>query len=284
MGLSESGLSARVKGILAFVLTAGIASPSQIVFAQGALSWNGILESRGPYSAIFRVSPASGDLVGHVLRNDSPVGQRILSGCLPGMPCELEDVTSIPFESHRGSSLGFEDQPSGWMEITGVGAARIGSALDDYRTEVVTRFGVMAADRERLTLLWQGKPLWPSGSGSFSIVRHYSSWRHGELLLVQNTGGTACPALYRFVEVSRQGAAVSQEFGTCADWVYPFVQNDASGQPEIVVRMVEYVGPLGTEAQRRKAALNRTEYVFSGKHLTRDGKRVVSDVSEGALR
>jgi hypothetical protein len=284
VGLLRSGLRGRVTGVLALLLTVGFATANLNVFAQDAPSWSGILESRGPYSAVFRVSPASGDLVGHLFRNASPVGRQILAGCLSGMPCVLEDVKLRPFDGGQGSALGFSDQPSGWLEITGVGAARVGSAIDDYRSEVVTRFGVMAADRDRLTLLWQGKPLWPSGSGSFSIVRHYSSWRQGELLLVQNTGGSACPALYHFIEVSPQGAVASQEFGTCSDLVYPFVKNDASGKPEIVVRMVAYVGPFGTEAQRREAAHTRIEYVFNGKHLTRNGQRIVSDVSEGALR
>lgn len=257
----------RLALFLASALVAGpvVASPAP------SAEFSAILETQGPYSALFRVSPESGDLVGHVFRTDSVVGRRILEGCLVGMPCVLDSVRTRAFDSAAGFGLGFADQPVGWREITAAEGVRVGSAIEDYRSEVVTRYGVVAADRENLTLLWRGKPLWPAGSGSFSVVRHVSSWGQGELLLVQNTGGSACPALYRWIEVSQRGVRASPEFGTCSDLAYPFLEESPQGQPRAVVRMVEHVGPLGAEALRRKAGRTRVEFVFSEGQLTQNG-------------
>jgi hypothetical protein len=256
---------------LALFLASALVAGPVVASPVSSEEFSAILESQGPYSALFRVSPESGDLVGHVFRTDSVLGRRILEGCLVGMPCVLDSVRTRAFDSAVGFGLGFADQPAGWREITAAEGARVGSAIEDYRSEVVTRYGVVAADRENLTLLWRGKPLWPAGSGSFSVVRHVSSWGQGELLLVQNTGGSACPALYRWIEVSQRGVRASPEFGTCSDLAYPFLEESPEGQPQAVVRMVEHVGPLGTEALRRKAGRTRVEFVFSGGQLTQNG-------------
>lgn len=268
------GSSERRLGFVRLLIRAGVfASAAFAAAAQGVEPWGGVLESKGGYSAVFRVSTESGDLVGHLLRNDSPVGRKLLARCTPGMPCELEGVKLRAFDEARGNQLGFVDQPSGWAEIVAFESARVGSAIEEYRTRVPTAYGILAADEDQLTLLWQGKPLWPAGSGSFSVVRRYPSWGRGELLLVQNTGGTACPALYRLVEVSRQGVATSPEFGTCSDLVYPFVRNDASDKPQLVIRMVEHVGPFGVEVDRHRAARTLVEYQYSDGRLSRNGER-----------
>ncbi|MFI8614327.1 hypothetical protein ACIGHN_02345 [Acidovorax sp. NPDC077693] len=230
------------------------------------------------------MSADSGDLVGHVFRNDSAVGRRILMDCVVGIPCALETVRFSEFDGPAAQWLGFADQPAGWKEIVAAEGPRVGSAIDDYPAEARTRYGMVAADRENLALLWREKPLLPAERGIFSVGRHFSSWGAGELLLVQNTGGVACPALYRFVEITSRGADIYPEFATCSDLVYPFMDNSAQGKPRVVVRMVDFIGPFGSDRERHKASRARVDFVFSDGQLTRDGKLVTPEISGGALR
>ena len=45
----------------------------------------GLLEKGATHSALFTVSPESGDLVGYVVKNQSSAGKAILKNCLPRM-------------------------------------------------------------------------------------------------------------------------------------------------------------------------------------------------------
>ena len=68
-----------------------------------------------------------------------------------------------------------------------------------------------------------------------------------DVLLLQNNGGSACPARYRFITVSASGIAASPEFGTCSDLIYP--TGDARG---VTVAMPAFAGPGQRAAPRRR--------------------------------
>lgn len=237
----------------------------------------GILETEGAYSALFSLSEESGDLVGNVFPNDSPVGRRILNICLAGLPCALEGAYLRDPVAIQTNQLGFEDSPSGWREIIAVKAVQLDSAIEETQQKARTRYGVVEVDTQSMRLLWQGKPLPASDlpAEEYRIVRHYE-WGLSDVLLVQIAQGTACPAMFRFLTISPQGVRATPTFGTCSDLVYPFMKTDGQGTPYAVVRMVEFQGPFGSEAAQHKAARTRVEYVFRAGRLTRNGKPVLA--------
>jgi len=67
-------------------------------------------------------------------------------------------------------------------------------------------------------LLLNGKQL-PDGDGfSLSFEQKYIVGDKDVVLMMNNSGGTACPVQYFFVSISLQGnAKLSPEFGTCSD-------------------------------------------------------------------
>ena len=89
-----------------------------------ACAWNfaaaepveGVLEKSAPYSALFRVSGESGDLIGYPFKNQSAVGKAILGNCLPGMRCKIGKAATRNMDNT--DALKFADKPSGWLEIT----------------------------------------------------------------------------------------------------------------------------------------------------------------------
>lgn len=242
------------------------------VFAQSP-DLNGILESTGEHSAIFEISPESGDLVGYAFRNDSSAGRSILGQCIAGMPCAVQRVRAQEFLSGAGEPQGFEDQPSGWMEVRYAQGARLVSAMDRLGTEVTTRHGPVAVDPKNRLLQWNGKPLWAPTPGQLSIVHHYQ-WSADDLLLVQIQRDPACPVQYRFVLVSARAAVPTEEFGSCSDIGYSLISRDAQGKKKAVVRMVEHAKPSSTEAERKRANRTRVEYAYSEGTLTLNGKQV----------
>ena len=94
--------------ILALAALASTSATAEIV--------EGLLEKGATHSAIFTVSPESGDLVGYAVKNQSPAGKAILKNCLPGMLCKVEKATSRLLD--ETSALTFSEQPMGWYEIT----------------------------------------------------------------------------------------------------------------------------------------------------------------------
>ena len=106
-------------------------------------------------------------------------------------------------------------------------------------------------------LLFKGKPVSPAieGNNGLDIVANYEIGQ-SDVLLLQDTGGTACPALFRFITVSAAGVRVTPEFGTCSDIIYPTF-NEKTG---VTVAMVGFLGSFEPAAQQRKAAMTKTTY------------------------
>lgn len=194
----------------ACLLTGLLAAPAM---AQGI---EGVLEKGSTHSALFVVSPESGDLIGYAFANTSAVGKRILQDCMTEMLCRVEK--SSEREMANPPAQQFKDQPSGWMEITR--AQGIGMASEAvYEKAADTRFGRVSVDDEE-RLVFKGKLVQPevAGNNGLSIVRQYEVGS-SDILLIQNTGGTACPALYHFATVTARGMTVTPEFGSCSDLI-----------------------------------------------------------------
>ena len=176
----------------------------------------GLLEHGKPYSAIFSLSPESGDLIGHVFRNDSAVGKAVLTHCLPNMFCQVPGAVTRPVPG-RGELFKFSEAPSGWLEITRAQPAELVSGVSEHARQVKTRFGTLKV-ADDLTLWFKGKPVTPTvqGNAGLSIVDVQEVGKQ-DVAVIQSTGGTGCPALFRFVAVSAQAVQVSPEVGSCSD-------------------------------------------------------------------
>jgi len=228
----------------------------------------GVLEKGAAYSALFTVSPESGDLIGYAFKNQSTVGKAILGNCLPGMLCRIEkSATRLMADT---SALKFEDNPSGWMEITAARDVGMVSAVAGYEKAVKTRYGVVSVSDDNL-LLYRGKPVAPAveGNSGLSIVASYELGK-SDVLLLQNTGGSACPALFRFVTVGPAGVRPTPEFGTCSDIIFP----TTDGKTGISVAMVGFAGPFESEAVQKKAGMTKKVFQYANGQIVENGRPI----------
>ena len=74
------------------------------------------------------------------------------------------------------------------------------------------------------------------GNAALQIVAHFEL-EGQDIVLLQDTGGTACPALYRFATLTPQGIAVTREFGTCSALAAVTLEEVPKGAQEPLVTM-----------------------------------------------
>lgn len=80
----------------------------------------------------------------------------------------------------------------------------------------------ITGDTNDMQLLFKGKLLRVGDGFSLSIEKTFSTADTDIALVMNNSGGTACPVQYFFVSVSSNGVAkMSPEFGTCSDLAKP---------------------------------------------------------------
>lgn len=237
-------------------------------FAAQAETIEGVLEQGKVYSALFTASAESGDLIGYPFKNQSAVGKAILANCLPGLLCKIGKATTRNMENT--DALKFADQPSGWLEITQAKDAGMQTAVFGYDKKVKTRFGVVSVREEGNLLLFKGKPVSPAieGNNSLDIVAHYEMGQ-SDVLLLQDTGGTACPALFRFITVSSSGVRVAPEFGTCSEIIYPTWDSKTA---TVTITMNGFRGPFEPQAEKHKAYMTKTVFRFANGRVTENGK------------
>lgn len=98
-------------------------------------------------------------------------------------------------------------------------------AVQASADDLVTRFGVLSTDARQM-LLFNGKPVLPAieGNNSLTFMAVFRSIdpdfrRDSDVVLIQNNGGTACPAMYHVATIMSSGIEVTPEFGTCSDLI-----------------------------------------------------------------
>lgn len=130
----------------------------------------------------------------------------------------------------------------------------VSSALAE---NIPTRFGPLKINDENI-LLFKNRPLKPEvqGNNSLSVVGIYQLG-NSDVVLVQDNGGTACPAQFYFVTVSTSGAKATSAFGTCSDTIEAKQTADS-----ISVTMPGLMGPFESKAAQKKAAKEKHVYVF----------------------
>jgi len=135
----------------------------------------------------------------------------------------------------------------------------ITSALADDKTAVI-RGGKLSIVGEinEPKLLLNGKKILEPETFSLDIVRTFAIGETDVVLVMDNSGGTACPVQYFFVTVTLQGTAkLSPEFGTCSD----LAKSTQSGS-KISVTMPKMTG------------LGNAKYVYFNGSITENGKPI----------
>lgn len=131
---------------------------------------------------------------------------------------------------------------------------------------VRTRFGDLSISPDN-ELLYQGRLLTPvvQGNNNLDIIR---TFRLGavDAALLQDTGGTACPAQFYIATTSPAGAVVTQGFGSCSDSIELTQEGEA-----ISLSMPGFVGPADPEAKQRVAVAEKHVFRFTGGVLTENG-------------
>lgn len=99
------------------------------------------------------------------------------------------------------------------------------------------------------------------GNSALHIVAHFEL-EGQDIVLLQDTGGTACPALYRFATLSPQGIGVTPEFGTCTNIATVAIDEGHGGSHEPIVTMNGSRGPLEPEEEQRRAHMQLHRFVL----------------------
>lgn len=138
-----------------------------------------------------------------------------------------------------------------------------------FAEDIPTRFGALKINDENM-LLYKGHPLSPEirGNSSLSILGNYQLGA-SDILLIQDNGGSACPALFYFVAISASGVKATPAFGTCSDLVKVKQKGDV-----VSVIMPGYQGPFSPKADHVKAAKQKHVFLYKGGLLTENGKPV----------
>lgn len=138
-----------------------------------------------------------------------------------------------------------------------------------FAEKVSTRFGSLEVNDGNV-LLFNNQVLNPEiqGNNSLSLIGVYQV-ADSDVVLVQDNGGTGCPALYYLLNISSSGVKPTPEFGSCTDLI--FVKKM---KKSIVVKMGGYRHISSSKAEFKKASKEKFTYVFKGGVLTENGKRL----------
>jgi len=134
---------------------------------------------------------------------------------------------------------------------------------------VATRFGALSVS-EAGVLLFQSDPVRPiiEANNSLDLSKPYQI-AASDVVLVTDNGGTACPALYYFVTVTKSGVKVTPSFGTCSD----LIKIKRSGD-SISVSMPGYQGPAESKQAQRRAARESHVFNYHAGAVTENGRPV----------
>src|SRR6267378_5601216 len=143
------------------------------------------------------------------------------------------------------------------------------SALAQETNSITTRFGALTVSDAGM-LLFKGTPVHPSieANNSLDLSEPYQIGT-SDVVLVTDNGGTACPALYYFVTVTKSGAKVTPSFGTCSDLIKIKRTGDS-----ISVSMPGYQGPSESKRAQLRAARERHIFIYHAGVITENSKPV----------
>ncbi len=135
--------------------------------------------------------------------------------------------------------------------------------------ELATRFGKLTTNDDNV-LLFRGRPVAPAvqGNNSLTLVKNYEIGP-SDVALVQDNGGTSCPAQYYFISSNQSGAVSIGPFGTCSD----IMKVDRSGDG-VTLAMAGLRGPSEPSSAQAKAAKEKHVFTFANGRVIENGKIV----------
>lgn len=190
----------------------------------------------------------------------------------PGWVLQLNDNTplvsklaqiALNVSSAQNSSNGQSNLPF----VERLYLAQQAAKNTDSSQSVTTPFGTLSISDEK-KLLFNGVPTDPVLEGNSNLSFLDKKSLNGQsVILVQNTGGTACPATFTFVQLSAAGAKLSKEFGTCSD-LYQLEQVGG----KLTLTLPGFTGPYEPESAQQQATKKKVIYTLEGGVLSEDGK------------
>jgi hypothetical protein len=143
------------------------------------------------------------------------------------------------------------------------------NALGQETTTIQTRFGTLTVNDSGL-LLFTGTAVQPriEANNSLDLSEPYQIGS-SDVVLATDNGGTACPALYYFVTVTKSGAKATPPFGTCSDLIKIKRNGDS-----ISASMPGYEGPSESKRAQSRAARERHVFIYHAGVVTENGKPV----------
>ena len=135
----------------------------------------------------------------------------------------------------------------------------IGFSAHSYAAEVSGHTPRGKLKIHERVLYLNGAMVLPKIEGDWSLtIEKNIAYRSGNaILLSNNSGGTACPSLYKWLLVLPNSILQTPEFGTCSDLHKVFLSKG-----KLVVQLPSFV-------ESRDVI-----FVFDGKRLTEDGQEV----------
>lgn len=132
-----------------------------------------------------------------------------------------------------------------------------------HETNIPTRFGTLKIDH-KYELLYNNYSLTPEirGNSSLSVIDVYTL-EDSDAVLIQNNGGSACPAVFYFITTSDEGVKATTEFGTCTDII-----DVKQEQNTIFVAMHGFRGPFEPLRGKLKALEEEHTFVYNDGIIT----------------
>ncbi|WP_321926896.1 hypothetical protein [Paraburkholderia guartelaensis] len=176
--------------------------------------------------------------------------------------------------SEKANSDANADEQEADESGTAVGTVTVSGLGGDRIAE--TPFGKLSESDDNVLLL-DGKPVSPQiqGNNSLSFIAQVAL-KNRRAVLVQDNGGTACPAMFRWVTLRDDGYTVSNWFGSCSD-----LAKVSAAAGKLIVTMPDFVGDAAPEAEQKRVARRKMTYVYDGKNLTENGKPYVGSATVG---
>ena len=115
-------------------------------------------------------------------------------------------------------------------------------------------------------LLYKNHPMTPAlhGNDSLTAVGTYQI-ANSDVILLQDNGGSGCPAMFYFITVSSTGIKAVGEFGTCS----PVVQVKKTSDT-IIVNMSEFMGDMERDAGSHRR-MDKETFIFKNGVVTQNG-------------
>lgn len=99
------------------------------------------------------------------------------------------------------------------------------------------------------------------GNNALHLVAHFE-FEDRDIVLLQDTGGTACPALYRFATLTPQGITVTPNFGTCSGVATVTLDATDGGTLVPLVTMTGFLGHHEPPLEQQRALMRKHRFLF----------------------